>query len=110
MLVNYGGGAKHGHTSPVGTYPDAASAYGLQDMAGDVWEWVSSVYAPYPYDALDGREDPSSGLARVLRGGSYASPSSRNLRCAARSRSAPGRRSPHIGFRIACDGSRSGSA
>ena len=86
------------------TIPSGASPYGLQDMAGNVWEWVSSVYAPYPYDAGDGREDPGSPLARVLRGGSYASPTWRHLRCAARSRSAPGRRSPHIGFRVARDG------
>ena len=101
VLATYGGGSKHGRTSPVGAHPDGASPYGLQDMAGNVWEWVSTVYAPYPYDARDGREDPRSGLPRVLRGGSYASPTSRNLRCAARSRSATGRRSPHIGFRVA---------
>ena len=108
VLANYGGGAKNGSTSPVGTYPDAASPYGLEDMAGNVWEWVSSVYAPYPYDARDGREDPRSRPVRVLRGGSYASPTSRNLRCAARSRSAPGRRSPHIGFRVARDPATAG--
>ena len=101
VQATYGGGSKHGRTSPVGAHPDGASPYGLQDMAGNVWEWVSTVYAPYPYDAGDGREDPRSGLPRVLRGGSYASPTSRNLRCAARSRSATGRRSPHIGFRVA---------
>ena len=102
--ATYGGGPKHGRTSPVGDHPSGTSPYGLHDMAGNVWEWVSSVYAPYPYDAGDGREDPGSPLARVLRGGSYASPTWRHLRCAARSRSAPGRRSPHIGFRIARDG------
>jgi formylglycine-generating enzyme required for sulfatase activity len=101
--ATYGGGPKHGRTSRVGGHPSGASPYGLHDLAGNVWEWVSSVYAPYPYDAGDGREDPGSPLARVLRGGSYASPTWRHLRCAARSRSAPGRRSPHIGFRIARD-------
>ena len=101
--ANVGAGAKGGGTSPVGSYPEGASPYGLLDMAGNVWEWVSSAFEPYPYDAADGREDPETGSPRVLRGGSYASPDLRFARCAARSRSAPGRRSPHIGFRIARD-------
>jgi formylglycine-generating enzyme required for sulfatase activity len=102
--ASFGGGAKYGRTTEVGAHPDGASPYGLLDMAGNVWEWVSSVYAPYPYDPADGREDLEAGLPRALRGGSFASPTSRNLRCAARSRSAPGRRSPHIGFRVAREG------
>ena len=85
--------------SPVGSAPAGASPYGLLDMAGNVWEWVSSAYAPYPYDAGDGREQPPAA-ERALRGGSYASPAV-HLRCAARSRSYPGRLAPHIGFRIA---------
>jgi formylglycine-generating enzyme required for sulfatase activity len=99
--ANYGAGPKHGRTSPVGAHPDGASPYGLLNLAGNVWEWVSSVYGPYPYDPHDGREDPGSGLPRALRGGSYASLTAQSVRCAARSRSAPGRRAPHIGFRIA---------
>ena len=101
--ANVGAWAKRGGTTPVGSYPEGASPYGLLDMAGNVWEWVSSAFEPYPYDAADGREDPETGAPRVLRGGSYASPSLRLARCASRSRSAPGRRSPHIGFRIARD-------
>jgi formylglycine-generating enzyme required for sulfatase activity len=101
--ANVGGGPKRGGTSAVDAHPGGASPYGLRDMAGNVWEWVSSAYATYPYSPADGREDPDTGAARVLRGGSYASPDARNIRCAARSRSAPGRRSPHIGFRIARD-------
>jgi formylglycine-generating enzyme required for sulfatase activity len=101
--ANVGAGAKRGGTTPVGSYPGGASPYGLLDMSGNVWEWVSSSFEPYPYDAADGREDPETGAPRVLRGGSYASPDFRFARCAARSRSAPGRRSPHIGFRLARD-------
>ena len=103
VRANFGAGSKRGGTSPVGAHPAGASPYGLLDVAGNVWEWVSSAYAPYPYDAGDGRELSGSDEPRVLRGGSYASPTPVNLRCAARSRSAPGRRSPHIGFRIARD-------
>ena len=85
--------------SAVGSSPGGAGRYGLLDMAGNVWEWVSSAYAPYPYDAGDGREQAPTA-ERTLRGGSYASPAV-HLRCAARSRSYPGRLAPHIGFRIA---------
>jgi len=35
-------------TSPVGSYPDGASPYGVLDMAGNVWEWVDSWYDVYP--------------------------------------------------------------
>jgi formylglycine-generating enzyme required for sulfatase activity len=102
VLAWFGSGSKAGGTAPVGSCPAGASPYGLLDMAGNVWEWVGSVYAPYPYRAGDGREDPASPHERVLRGGSYASPA-RHLRCAARSRSYPGRLAPHIGFRVARD-------
>ena len=58
-------------TTPVGAYPQGASPYGLLNMAGNVWEWTSSLYRDYPYRKDDGREDPSSTEARVLRGGSW---------------------------------------
>ena len=55
----------------VGEHPAGASPYGVLDMAGSVWEWTSSLYRPYPYDAADGREDPAARGARVNRGGSW---------------------------------------
>lgn len=81
-----GAGIKHGSTSPVGSHSDGASPYGLQDMAGNVWEWTSTEYPPGE---------------RVLRGGSFASPGLAWARCTMRSHSRPGRRQSHIGFRVA---------
>ena len=101
--ANLAGGSKLGSTTVVTEHPRGASPYGALDMAGNVWEWVSTAYAPYPYRASDGREDPAAGAPRVLRGGSFASMRSSFVRCASRSRSSPGRRSAHIGFRVARD-------
>lgn len=102
-LANFGRGSKRGGTAPVDAHPGGSSPYDLLDTAGNVWEWVSTAYAAYPYEAGDGREDTAAGAPRVLRGGSYASTSPQYVRCASRSRSYPGRRSAHIGFRAACE-------
>ncbi|MGB8645024.1 MAG: SUMF1/EgtB/PvdO family nonheme iron enzyme [Anaerolineae bacterium] len=61
-----------GTTTPVGKYsPAGDSFYSLADMAGNVWEWCSSLYKPYPYKIEDGRENPESRDSRILRGGSW---------------------------------------
>lgn len=99
-LANFSQNPKETTTMPVGQHPQGASSFGALDMAGNVWEWVSSLYRPYPYQSDDGREDPHSRELRVLRGGSFYSDSPRYLRCAARSMSYPQRRRDHIGFRV----------
>jgi formylglycine-generating enzyme required for sulfatase activity len=63
-------------TAPVGQLSAGASPYGVLDLSGNAWEWVSSLYRPYPYNAKDGREDPSSGEERVTRGGGQDSSAS----------------------------------
>ena len=60
-------------TAPVGSHPQGASPYGALDMAGNVWEWVSSVYRPYPYRLDHGREDLVPGPVRATRGGGHDS-------------------------------------
>jgi formylglycine-generating enzyme required for sulfatase activity len=58
-------------TTPVGSFPRGASPYGALDHSGNVWEWVSSAYRPYPYQADDGREDLAAGPVRGTRGGGH---------------------------------------
>jgi formylglycine-generating enzyme required for sulfatase activity len=99
--ANYGQDVKTHSTTPVDQYPVGASPYGVFDMAGNVWEWTSSVLTDYPYRMDDGREDVTSRAHRVLRGGSFYSPSESYIRCASRSSSYPQRRRDHIGFRVA---------
>lgn len=61
--------------TPVGKYsPASDSVYKVADMAGNVWNWTSSLYKPYPYAADDGRESSQGSGKRVIRGGSYLMP------------------------------------
>jgi iron(II)-dependent oxidoreductase len=61
-------------TAPVESFSKGASPYGVLDLAGNAWEWVSSAYLPYPYNPTDGREDLRAGPARGTRGGGHDSP------------------------------------
>jgi iron(II)-dependent oxidoreductase len=56
-------------TLPVGALPAGATPEGVLNLAGNVHEWTSSLYLPYPYSATDGREDRDSEAPRVTRGG-----------------------------------------
>jgi formylglycine-generating enzyme required for sulfatase activity len=58
-------------TTPVGSYP--ANAYGLRDMAGNVWEWVGDRFDPDYYRSAVVRNPrgPDEGATRVLRGGAW---------------------------------------
>jgi formylglycine-generating enzyme required for sulfatase activity len=103
--ANYWGkdGGCIGDTTTVGSYESGQSPYGAYDMAGNVWEWVSSLYQSYPYSATDGREDLSASGSRVLRGGAWYDDYSSYIRTADRNEGDPTGSSGAFGFRCARD-------
>jgi iron(II)-dependent oxidoreductase len=89
-------------TADVGSRADGASWVGASDMSGNVWEWTSTVYRFYPYDAEDGRESPSETLPRVVRGGSWVGDED-YVRAANRGAFDANSRDANVGFRCARD-------
>jgi formylglycine-generating enzyme required for sulfatase activity len=73
-LANYDNQARD--TMRVGSFPKGASPFGILDMAGNVWEWVSDFYGAEYYNQ-SGAQDPtgpntgSSTANKVIRGGSW---------------------------------------
>ncbi|MDJ0379837.1 ergothioneine biosynthesis protein EgtB [Streptomyces sp. G-G2] len=69
-------GQRHLRPAPAGSYPAGASALGVRQLIGDVWEWTASDFLPYPgFRAFPYREysEVFFGPAhKVLRGGSFA--------------------------------------
>lgn len=63
-------------TAPSGSFPKGKSAHGCYQMIGDVWEWTTSDYVPYPgfKPEFDEYNDKWFVGQKVLRGGSYATP------------------------------------
>jgi iron(II)-dependent oxidoreductase len=103
-LANLGGTALR--PAPVGAYPSSASAYGVEQMIGDVWEWTSSDFQPWPgFDPMIYRQysEPFfGGDYKVLRGGSWAvAPST--IRPSFRNWDHPIRRQIFTGVRLAWD-------
>lgn len=89
--VNFG--KNHDATMPVDSYPEGVSYYGVYNMAGNVFEWVSDWYDPSYYDRLEPMVNPigplqpvwiggtgtyvdrlTVGEKRVIRGGSWIAP------------------------------------
>lgn len=87
-------------TSPVGSF--APNAWGLYDMAGNVWNWVEDCYVDNYNSALsDGRANRSGRCSeRALRGGSWVN-APQGARVAYRFGFSPTIRNYRFGFRIA---------
>ena len=90
----------------MGAYPAGASAYGAEQMLGDVWEWPTSPLRPWPGFTPMLYEQYSQpffdGDYKVLRGGSWAVASS-ILRPSFRNWDHPIRRQIFSGVRLAWD-------
>ena len=90
-----------GGTSDVGAYLDGESAAGCRQMIGNVWEWTSSVFLPYPGFEIDPYKEysePWFKTRKVLRGGSWAT-RNRLLWNTWRNYFTPDRRDIFAGFR-----------
>ncbi|MBC7375226.1 MAG: ergothioneine biosynthesis protein EgtB [Frankiales bacterium] len=90
--------------APVGAYPAGASAYGVEQLVGGVWEWTSSGFQAYPgtraFPYAEYSEVFYGGDFRVLRGGSWATDASA-VRTTFRNWDLPVRRQIFSGFRTA---------
>jgi gamma-glutamyl hercynylcysteine S-oxide synthase len=103
-VANLGGAGLR--PAPVGAYPGGASAYGAEQMIGDVWEWTSSDFTPWPGFTPMIYRDYSQpffgGDYKVLRGGSWAVARS-TIRPSFRNWDYPIRRQIFTGVRLAWD-------
>ncbi|MDM8522743.1 SUMF1/EgtB/PvdO family nonheme iron enzyme [Desulfococcaceae bacterium HSG8] len=75
------------------------NAWGLYDMHGNIWEWCQDWYGDYPDVAVTDPIGPSSGLKRVVRGGSFRA-KVEYCRSASRSDVSPMTVGMTIGFRL----------
>jgi formylglycine-generating enzyme len=89
----------HAFTAPVASYP--ANAFGLHDMVGNVWEWVSDNYDEtfYYHSELTDPQGVDKSNLKVRRGGSWHT-WSLYARCSYRNYNTPSSRYPLLGFRL----------
>ncbi len=89
-------------SSPVGSFPLGASPFGIEDMAGNVWEWCHDFFEPYRGAPKINPRGPTAGSKRVYRGGSWKSRFN-SLRASSRGSNVPNYSCNDLGFRIVCD-------
>ncbi|MEO6307109.1 MAG: SUMF1/EgtB/PvdO family nonheme iron enzyme [Nitrospiraceae bacterium] len=92
----------HAVLTPVGTFQEGKSPYGIYDMAGQVWEWVGDWYDPNYYKTSPQKNPtgPATGGSKVVRGGSWGS-NANGLRSAERESHLTSFRGLGTGFRCA---------
>lgn len=92
----------HKDTAPVDSYPEGRSAFGLYNMAGNVFEWVNDWYDPTAYSGASDINPmgPAAGVTKVMRGGSWLS-SAEDLKTTQRDLFEPAVARANLGFRCA---------
>jgi formylglycine-generating enzyme required for sulfatase activity len=88
----------------VGTYSRGMSPFGIYDLSGNVWEWVSDWYAEsFPVERARNPKGPDNGTRKVMRGGGWYDQSDR-ITTTKRMYADPAQRDDEVGFRCATDG------
>jgi formylglycine-generating enzyme required for sulfatase activity len=88
-------------SSPVGMYPRGSSPFGVEDMAGNVFEWCQDAHEAYRGRELVNPPPGRLGNNRIYRGGSWKSRAA-SLRTTARASNAPTYFANDVGFRVMC--------
>ena len=91
------------NTAPVGSFPAGKSRFGLEDVVGNVWEWVADWSAPYAATAQSDPKGPDTGTAKVIRGGAWNGSEPAWVRPTFRYWNDPKTKSYGVGFRCAAD-------
>lgn len=100
--IAYGSGGGTYWMEKIGTHHGGVSWVGAEDMIGNIAEWTSSIFASYPYDPTDGREDATDRHSeRVIRGGGWPITDIELFRAAMRGHYVPYRWGNADGFRCA---------
>ena len=102
VLTNHvGEGCGEGGTWEVGLKPEGASPYGVEDMCGNLFEWVSDWYQAdyYSESPVTNPQGPESGIMNTLRGGSWYNADMRLVRTTSRFRMPRSSRANIQGFR-----------
>jgi formylglycine-generating enzyme required for sulfatase activity len=99
--ANFFTGDSKPESEEVGSHPRGSTPEGVQDLAGNVWEWCRDWFEVYPvaFDLELNPLGPLHGTGRVLRGGSYFYDATL-LRAAVRNNDLPVSRYLNFGFRV----------
>jgi formylglycine-generating enzyme required for sulfatase activity len=92
----------YAESSPVGAFPFGASPFGMEDMAGNVWEWCLDYLEAYRGTPKVNPRGAANGVKRVYRGGSWKSRFN-SVRATARGSNMANYSCNDLGFRIVCE-------